>query len=65
MAVQTLDTYLKGNIDRCIEALAAQITVMVVCYSCLRVVGLVQLDFPPKTILVLGSKLMLHTGCED
>lgn len=65
MAVQTLDTYLKGNIDRCTEALAAQITAKVECYFCLRVAGLVRSGFPPKTILMLGSKLMLHMDCVD
>jgi len=65
VAVQTLDTYLKENIDRCIEALAARITAMVECCFYLRVAGLVRLGSPPKTILVLEWKLMLHMDCAD
>lgn len=60
VAVRTLkDTYLKGNIDRCTEALAAQITVTVERYSYLGKAGLVLSGFQLKTILILASKLKL------
>lgn len=65
-AVQTSeDTYLKENTNRCTEALAAQITGLVVYYFCLKVVGWVQSSSQLKTILILAPQiLMLQTGCD-
>lgn len=59
-AGQTLENIcLTGNINRCTEALAAQIIASEECCSCPAVAGLAQSSSPPKMISMLAQQQIL------